>query len=322
MGTETTIQQVVYPQQIKESQEKLLNSLFGVTDPDTGVYTPGLIDQQTQVPQQQVQGFTAPQQAAFNLAQQGIGAFQPYLTSALGQQFGAAGTLGQGVQALGGMDFDPSRAQAFMDPYQQSVTQEALKEIDRQTAMTQNQLAGKAVGAGAFGGSRFGLQQSELARNAQDLKSRRIFEDLSRNYQQAQAAAQAANQQMMQQGQVFGQLANQQGNIGGQIANLGQAQQQLGMGDVQSLMGIGSLQQQLGQNILNTNTANLAAQQALPFNTASFASNILAQQAPFGGTQQQTISPFAQTNPYAQAFGAIGSLTSPGQGGLGSLIGN
>ena len=319
MSTETTIQQVQYPQQIQESQEKLLNSLFGVTDPNTGVYTPGLIDQATTVPQQQVQGFTGPQQAAFNLAQQGIGAFQPYLTSALGQQFGAAGTLGQGVQALGGMDFDPSNIDQFRDPYQKYVTDEALKEIDRQSQMAENQLSGQAVKAGAFGGSRFGLQQSELARNTADLKSRRIFEDMSRNFQQAQAAKNAANQQMMQQGQVFGQLANQQGNIGGQIASLGQAQQQLGMGDVQSLMGIGSLQQQLGQNILNTNTANLAARQALPFNTTSFASNILAQQAPFGGTQTQTISPFAQPNPYAQAFGAVGSLT--GQGGLGSLIG-
>ena len=319
MSTETTIQQVQYPQQIQQAQEQLLNSLFGVTDPDTGVYTPGLIDQQAQVPQQQVQGFTAPQQAAFNLAQQGIGAFQPYLQSGLGQQFGAAGTLGQGVQALQGMDFDPSNVSKFMDPYQQNVTQEALKEIDRQAQMAENQLSGKAVQAGAFGGSRFGLQQSELARNTADLKSRRIFEDLSKNYQQAQAARNAANQQMMQQGQVFGQLANQQSGIGGNIANLGGQQQQLAMGDVQSLMGIGSLQQQLGQNILNTNTANLAAQQALPFNTTSFASNILAQQAPFGGSQTQTISPYAQTNPYAQAFGAVGSLT--GQGGLGSLIG-
>jgi hypothetical protein len=319
MATETTIQQVQYPQQIQQSQEQLLNSLFGVTDPNTGVYTPGLIDQATTVPQQQVQGFTGPQQAAFNLAQQGIGAFQPYLTSALGQQFGAAGTLGQGVQALGGMDFDPSNIDQFRDPYQKYVTDEALKEIDRQSQMAENQLSGQAVKAGAFGGSRFGLQQSELARNTADLKSRRIFEDMSRNFQQAQAAKNASNQQMMQQGQVFGQLANQQSGIGGNIASLGQAQQQLGLGDVQSLMGIGSLQQQLGQNILNTNTANLAAQQALPFNTTSFASNILAQQAPFGGTQTQTISPFAQPNPYAQAFGAVGSLT--GQGGLGSLIG-
>ena len=317
---ETTIQKVEYPQQIQESQEKLLNSLFGVTNPDTGAYTPGLIDQQTKVPQQQVQGFTQPQQDAFALAQQGIGGFQPYLQSGLGQQFGAAGTLGQGVQSLQGMNFDPSNVSKFMDPYQQNVTQEALKEIDRQSQMAENQLSGKAVQAGAFGGSRFGLQQSELARNTADLKSRRIFEDLSRNFQQASAANNASNQQRMQQGQVFGQLANQQSGIGGNIANLGQAQQQLAMGDVQSLMGIGSLQQQLGQNIANVNTANQAAAAQLPFNTASFASNILAQQAPFGGTQQQTISPYAQTNPYAQAFGAVGSLTNPGQGGLASLI--
>ena len=320
MGTETTIQQVVYPQQIEQAQQQLLNSIFGVTDPSTGVYTPGLIDQQTQVPQQQIQGFTQDQQDAFNLARQGIGGFQPYLQSALGQQFGAAGTLGQGIQALGGMDFDPSNIDQFMDPYQQNVTQEALKEIDRQSAMAGNQLAGKAVQAGAFGGSRFGLQQSELARNTADLKSRRIFEDLSRNFQQAQAAKNATNQQMMQQGQVFGQLANQQGTIGGNIAGLGGQQQQLAMGDVQALSGIGGLQQQLGQRIADVNTANFAAAQQLPFNTASFASNILAQQAPFGGTQQQTISPFAQTNPYAQAFGAIGSLTNPGAGGLASLI--
>tara|TARA_R100000084_G_scaffold77718_1_gene35386 strand:- start:359 stop:733 length:375 start_codon:yes stop_codon:yes gene_type:complete len=124
----------------------------------------------------------------------------------------------------------------------------------------------------------------------------------------------------MQQGQVFGQLANQQGAIGGNIAGLGGQQQQLAMGDVQALSGIGGLQQQLGQRIEDVKTANFAAAQQLPFNTASFASNILAQQAPFGGTQQQTISPFAQTNPYAQAFGAIGQLTNPGAGGLASLI--
>ena len=315
MGTETTIQQVQYPQWIEENQQQLLNSIFGVSG------QPGLIDQATTVPQQQIQGFTGPQQAGMNLAQQGIGGFQPYLQSALGQQFGAAGTTGQGIQALQGMQFDPSNVSQYMDPYQQNVTQEALKEIDRQSAMAGNQLAGQAVGAGAFGGSRYGLQQSELARNTGDLKSRRIFEDMSRNFQQAQAAQQAANQQMMQQGQVFGQLGQMQSGVGGQIANLGQQQQQLAAGDVSSLMGIGGLQQQLGQNVLGANYANQLAAQQLPFNTASFASNVLAQQAPFGGTQQQTISPYAGTNPYAQAAGAVGTLFNTGQGGLASLLG-
>ncbi len=315
MGTETTIQQIQYPQWIQENQQQLLNSIFGVSG------QPGLVDQATTVPQQQIQGFTGPQQAGMNLAQQGIGGFQPYLQSALGQQFGAAGTTGQGIQALQGMQFDPSNVSQYMDPYQQNVTQEALKEIDRQSAMAGNQLAGQAVGAGAFGGSRYGLQQSELARNTGDLKSRRIFEDMSRNFQQAQAAQQASNQQMMQQGQVFGQLGQMQSGIGGQLANLGGQQQQLAAGDVSSLMGIGGLQQQLGQNVLGANYANQQAALQLPFNTASFASNILAQQAPFGGTQQQTISPYAGTNPYAQAAGAVGTLFNTGQGGLASLLG-
>jgi len=105
MGTETTIQKVEYPSWIKENQQQLLNSIFGVSG------QPGLIDKATTVPQQQVQGFTQPQQDAFALAQQGIGGFQPYLQSALGQQFGAAGTAGQGnaggsngdgVYAIGG----------------------------------------------------------------------------------------------------------------------------------------------------------------------------------------------------------------------------
>ena len=314
---ETTIQKVEYPQQIQESQEKLLNSLFGVTNPDTGAYTPGLIDQQTKVPQQQVQGFTQPQQDAFALAQQGIGGFQPYLQSGLGQQFGAAGTLGQGVQSLQGMNFDPSNVSKFMDPYQQNVTQEALKEIDRQSQMAENQLSGKAVQAGAFGGSRFGLQQSELARNTADLKSRRIFEDLSRNFQQAQATAQAANTQRLQQGQQFGNLGKQTSGIGGMMAGLGAQTQQLGQSDVNQLMGIGGMQQQQLQRQFDVNTANIAAMENAPFQRLSASAGIMGQLLP-GGAGTQVVAPFAQTNPYAQAAG----LAATAAGGLGALIGN
>jgi hypothetical protein len=269
------------------------------------------------VPQQAVAGFSPTQIAAMNLGQQGIGAYQPFLDAAQQTQAAALGTTGAGVQALGQMNFDPSAAQAFMDPYQQSVTQEALKEIDKQAAMAQNQLAGKAVQAGAFGGSRFGLQQSEMARNAQDLRSRRIFEDLSRNYQQAQAAAQAANTQRLQQGQQFGNLGKQTAGIGGIMAGLGAQTQQLGQSDVNQLMGIGGMQQQLAQQGLNVDTANLAAMQNAPFQQLSAGAGILGQLLP-GGAGTQTVAPFAQTNPYAQAAG----LLATGAGGLGALIGN
>ena len=276
-----------------------------------------LIKQPLQVPQQQVAGFSPTQQAAMQQAYGGIGAYQPFLDAAQASQAAALGTTGAGVQALGQMDFDPSRAQAFMDPYQQNVTQEALKEIDRQAAMASNQLAGKAVQAGAFGGSRFGLQQSELARNAQDLRSRRIFEDLSRNYQQAQAAAAGANQQRLQQGQMFGQLGQMTSGIGGAMAGLGAQTQALGQSDVNQLMGIGGLQQQLGQREFDVGTANLAAMQNAPYQRLSAGAGIMGQLLP-GGAGTQVVAPLAQTNPYAQAAG----LLATGAGGLGALIGN
>ena len=276
-----------------------------------------LLKQQVNVPMQQVAGFSPTQQAAMMQAYGGIGAYQPFLDAAQQTQAAALGTTGAGVQALGQMNFDPNRAQAFMDPYQQAVTQEALKEVDRQAAMASNQLAGKAVQAGAFGGSRFGLQQSELARNAQDLKSRRIFEDLSRNYQQAQATAQAANTQRMQQAQQFGNLGKATSGIGGVMAGLGAQTQQLGQSDVNQLMGIGGMQQQLMQKGFDTQTANIAAMENAPFQRLSAGAGIMGQLLP-GGAGTQVVAPFAQTNPYAQAAG----LLATGAGGLGALIGN
>jgi hypothetical protein len=275
-----------------------------------------LLNKQVNVPEQKVAGFSQPQLDAMARAQQGIGAYQPFLDAAQASQAAALGTTGAGVQALGQMNFDPSRAQAFMDPYQQSVTNEALKEIDRQAAMAQNQLAGQAVKAGAFGGSRFGIQQSETARNAQDLKSRRIFEDLSRNYQQAQSAAQAANTQRMQQAQQFGNLGKQTSGIGGMMAGLGAQTQQLGQSDINQLMGIGGMQQQLGQRFYDVETANKAAMENAPFQRLSASAGILGQLLP-GGAGTQVVAPFAQTNPYAQAAGLFAS----GAGGLGALMG-
>ena len=304
MATSTTTTYPVLPEYAKQPTADMAATLQE------------LLKKQVNVPEQQVAGFSPTQLGAMNMAMQGIGAYQPFLDAAQASQAAALGTTGAGVQALGQMDFDPSRAQAFMDPYQQAVTQEALKEVDRQAAMAQNQLAGKAVGAGAFGGSRFGLQQSELARNAQDLKSRRIFEDLSRNYQQAQSAAQAANTQRMQQAQQFGNLGKATSGIGGMMAGLGAQTQQLGQSDVNQLMGIGGLQQQLGQRMFDTRTANLAAMENAPFQRLSAGAGILGQLLP-GGAGTQVVAPFAQTNPYAQAAG----LFATGAGGLGALMG-
>lgn len=304
MPTQEQIQQIQYPTWVQQPAETLLNTMTG------------LMGQPLTIPGQQVAGFSPTQLAAMQQAYQGIGAYQPYLQAAgMGQQ-AAMGAAGAGVQALGGMQFDPSGIQQWEDPYQQQVTQEALKEIDRQAAMAQNRLAGQAVGAGAFGGSRFGIQQSELARGAQDLRSRRIFEDLSRNYQQALGAMQAANQQQLQQGQAFGQLGQATSGISGAMAGLGGQAQAMGQSDVNQLMGIGGLQQQLAQAGLTAGYQNQLNQQMAPYNQLGWGANILQTLAPTAGTTTQTVAPMPTTNPYLQAAGAIGGLGY----GLGSLM--
>ena len=275
-----------------------------------------LLQQPLQVPMRQVAGLSPTQIDAMARAQQGIGSFQPFLQQAADAQAEGLATIAQGAQTLAGADFGPGAGDAFFDKYQQDVTAEALKEIDRQAQIAENRLAGQAVQAGAFGGSRFGVAQSELARNAQDLKSRRIFEDLSRNFQQAQASARAANQQRLQAGQVFGQLGRGISGIGGAMAGLGAQGQALQGRDVSQLLGIGGLQQQQAQRELDIGTANLAALENAPFQQLSAGAGIL-QQLPGIGGGQQVVAPLAQTNPFAQAAGLIAT----GAGGLGALIG-
>jgi len=123
----------------------------------------------------------------------------------------------------------PTAYQQYMSPYQQEVIDTTLAEFDRQAAMRQQGIAQQAIQAGAFGGSREGVQQAEYQRGS----------DLNR-------AALQAN--LLQQG--FGQAQNlaQQGftQTGQQIA---------------TLQGLGTAQQAQQQ-------AELEAQKQLSFQQA------------------------------------------------------
>jgi hypothetical protein len=324
----TTQEQIVqqkYPEFLTDRQQQLLNTLFGVQqvgqegDADYVAPVTGTLEAPMQIPGQEVAGFTPTQQAAFNLQNQGLGSYQPFLQAGQAGQTAALGTLGAGVQTIGGAQFEPTadRMSQFMDPYQKLVTNEALKEIDRQSAMAGQGLAAQANKVGAFGNERYALQESELQRNTQDLKSRRIFEDLSKNYQQAQAASQAANTQRIQAGSAFGQLGQATSGIGGQMAGLGSQLQQQQATDVSGLLGIGGLQQQLAQSSANTGYQNQLNAMMEPYRRLSFGSQTLQQLTPGIGTATQTVAPMPTSNPYLQAAGAIGSAGV----GLGALMG-
>tara|TARA_X000001388_G_scaffold6496_1_gene4177 strand:- start:301 stop:1296 length:996 start_codon:yes stop_codon:yes gene_type:complete len=329
VSTTTQIQR--QPEYIEKRAEQLLASVFGdpnatrrsgESDADFNLRKFGRAGISQPVPAFQFAGFTPQQQQAFGLASQNVGAFQPALQRGMSTaDLGVAGLIG-GTQA-----FQPSQSQAFMDPYQQQVTQQALAELDRQGDQARNRLAGQATRAGVFGGSRFGVQEAELDRNLQDIKSRRIFEDLSRNFQQAQRAAMGAQESQQRRQLMAGQ---QLGNLGRVQAGLGALGQQLGQQDVQSLLGVGGLQQQLGQAQLEAQRQQQVQAQREPFTRLGFASDIL-RGTPSGGIsyiQEPSTSPFAQA--LGLGIAGLGALGQFGQGfggvqdafsGIGNIFG-
>ena len=339
MAEGDTITQVqAQPPYIEKRTEQLLASVFG--DPNA-VKKEGETDEAFQlrkfgragiaqaIPKFQFAGFTPEQQRAFGLASQQVGAYAPSLQQGMGSAALGGGALTGGIaQALGATQaYNPASAQAFMDPYQQQVTQQALAEYDKQAQIAQQGLASQAQKVGAFGGSRMGVQEAELGKNLADIKSRRIFEDLSRNYQQAQQAAMGAQEsqqrRQLQAAQTLGQAGQGLGDLGKTQAGLGALGQQLGQGDIQSLLGVGGMQQQIGQGMLEAQRQQQLMAQREPFNRLGFASDIL--RGVPSGSISYTQQP--QTNPFAQALGlgiaGVGALGQFGQGasGLSGLFG-
>jgi hypothetical protein len=139
------------------------------------------------------------------------------------QQFAGFNPLYQrGEEALtniGLTPFNQASIQEFMNPYEQQVIQGTLGDIEQSRQMAAMQNAQQATAARAFGGSRYGVQQSLTDQGAL-----------------AQAAKTAA--QMRQQGY-------------GQAAQMAQAARQMGLQGAQTVLGLGGARQQFAQQQLD-----------------------------------------------------------------------
>ena len=166
------------------------------------------------------------QTSAIARAQQGVGAYEPYLQAAQAN-VGAAGTAQAGLGALSGAQ----AYQPFMSPYQQDVIDTSLASFDKQALQQQQALRDQALGVpGAFGGGREGVQQAEYMAGSDLNRAALEAQMRQQNFQQAQMGAQTA----------FGQ----QQAIGAGQLGLGQAQ--MGLGNY-AMSGIGQGVGALGQ---------------------------------------------------------------------------
>lgn len=223
---------------------------------------------------------------SLGLAQYGsLPGYAQQASSAAGQYGATAANLG----TAGAAAYDPRMVSAFMNPYQEEVTRNALAEMSRQAQIQQQGLSAQAVKAGAFGGSREGVQRAELGRNLAEVQSKRILEDYFANYSQAQQAAMNAFANQQQRAQAAGNLALGAGQLGVQgAAQAGNLQQAAGQGitslgqlGVNAAIQGGQLQQASAAGIgaLGQQTAALGQlQSGLQQGDVSFLYNIGAQQ--------------------------------------------
>lgn len=300
-----------------------------------------LADIPIQLPQEQVAGFTPLQEAAFAAANQpgGIGGFQPLLQQGTGTLGTGLSTVGTGLSTIGtamtpveqarlaaegtaGL-YQPTDLSAYMNPYQQDVIDASMAELNKQGLMQGNQLGAQAVGAGAFGGSRFGIAESELAGNLQDARAKALAQLNSQNFLQALQTGGTAfeNQQRRQQGQsglysgigqLLGGLGVQQAGIGAQQASIGSQQlgaaqlaQTTGLRDVETMQKLGLQQQQLEQGTLEAARQNEQRQLMEPYSRVAFLSDIY-KGAP--STQQTLGSAVAPSAPAPTTFQQIAGL--------------
>ena len=226
-----------------------------------------LIEKPVALPQPTTVGADPMTIAAQQLAQQGIGGFEPYLKTG-GQFVTDAGTQLTGTEA----QYDPTSAKAFMDPYEDAVVQQALADIQRAGTIAGQADAARAVGAGAFGGSRSGIVDSERGRNILEQQARTAAALRSQGYGQALQQSMAAQESALQRQQ---EQAKTLAALGQTSAGLGQLGQQMQMMDVDALARLGAQQQVLDQAAADAQQQFQLQQIFQPYQKLGFYSDIL-----------------------------------------------
>jgi hypothetical protein len=223
---------------------------------------------------------------------------------------GQYGTAALGPQTYTAQAFDPSTAAAYFNPYEDVAVQQALTDIGRQGDIAQNRIAAQAVGAGAFGGTRQGIQSAELGRSILEQQGRTAAAMRQSGYLNAvqQAQQDFADQQRRAQAQAqFGTQFGQQAFEDAQ--RRAQAQAQFG-----STFG-----QQIFEDQQRRRQAASAAQQGIASLYGTLAGVQQAQAGQYGnvgqalgniGTQQLAAAAQAQQQGLAgiQARQAMGGM--------------
>jgi len=197
----------------------------------------------------------------------GVASFQPYLQSIQDKKL-----------------LDPTQYQDYMSPYQQDVIDTTLAEFDKQAQIGKFGVGKNASDAGAFGGARHGIAQSEY----------QLGSDANRAVIQAGLLQQGFGQGQAGQATHLANLQKQAGFVPNLQASLGQ---QFGL--------MGGQENAYAQALENQRAQSNQLAMKFPMDQIKSAANVygtVAGQVPGAPTQ-----PFP-TNPTYAGIGAFGNL--------------
>lgn len=229
-------------------------------------------------------------------------AFQGIANLAVPGQFGqATGATEQamsGLQTAAGSTFTPQSAQQYMSPYLQGALDPQLAEARRQAEISRLADASRLTKAGAFGGSRQAIMESEGQRNL----LRELADITGKGYQTA--FEQARDQYNVEQNRGLQNLQNQL--LGGrQFADIGTAEQAAGLKALETQMGAGQTQRDIEQQGLAADYAQFTEQRDFPYKQVQYMQSLL-QGLPI---ETQTIS-YSEPSTISQVLGSAGGIKS------------
>jgi hypothetical protein len=300
-----SVQKTELPPWVEQGSQDVYNQMKGALAPGYQSYNG-----------QTVSGTTADTNAAYDRIRGMQGQGDPAYASALNMATGLAGSAKTATPG----DIEALRTQ-FQNPFQQDVINRSVSTLEDQATRAGNARAAQAGNVGAFGGSRYGVEQGiaagETAKASGDLAGQLNLQGYNTSLQSALGLNQA-NQQLGLAGlQMMPQIAGARAN---------QTALEAGM-----LQQIGTNQQQQKQNELNDTWRRWLEEKDYPVESAQMLGQTLSG-LPFGSTnttttQQQGLKRNKLTGAASGAASgaALGSVV-PGWGtaigaGIGGLLG-
>jgi hypothetical protein len=291
--------------------------------------------------QQNVAGMQAPEEFAQagtglqSLQSRGLANAQTGLDRALGYTPGAIS-----AERIASQQFGAPEAEAYMSPYQQQVTDIAVRQAQKQGALEKQAGALGAIGRGTFGGARQALIQAEqdknLLQSIGDIRAKGqqgAFENAQKMFEADQARRQAAAQQnqaanlqaqqLSQQGQQFAAGLGKDVGLAGlstalegskALGALGATEQQANLERLKAQAATAEEKQALDQQIKDLQFQQFQEKQNYQRTLLEYYSNILRGNAGALGSTQ------VQYNPAPSAASQIGGLGLAGLG-LYNLLG-